>query len=639
MVNNGIGSGVKNVVDNLTQNIENGSVVAGKSLTSKAIENVSDESGSYQSNPFIFQATGTDNNTTETPVAPVAKQIELRGNTLVFNQLVDTDTTEIETISGHKYLTLLSGVKSLLTATGATLTVSAGDNVFDLTVMFGSGNEPTSVLEFNRVFPLPAYAYNAGELISCSSNQLITVGYNQLLAQDTFIRVIAGQTYRLMFWNGEELKALTSGSIAEYNGAKTLIKTTAYNSLSSLYSLDSEYPNNGDKGLTLTAETQYVKITGSSDTNILFNIAWDGSRPDYEEYISHTYGLPTVTLNSVGEVYDSYTNSGEITTAVGILNNQSGEIGDTITISGCKSNSINIMCNEFGMLSEWGTISGTTITLTKALTNATIYYELAEPTVTTGLGLPENIEVDDFGTMQFMPSTTESSNNPAIPQGNQFFYPADYVLLLDDLNSYTDGDVNNLALNNETYELIEKIIVGYSLTTSEPEDWSTNWTGYFINTGTVKEPIYTAVVGESAPEWMANTYYSFDSAGQTFIDRTKETDGTNYNFKKVIIELYPKTQWAYATIKYDNAGSDTRKCCCFGTIGANCYAKCLSEIKDNNLVINGIRREGTQSYANTLGYFNLVQDVRVIDHIAVLFGSFGSKIPANTEIYIYAVRN
>lgn len=37
--------------------------------------------------------------------------------------------------------------------------------IFDLTAMFGSGNEPTSVEEFEKMFPADYYPYNAGEVV------------------------------------------------------------------------------------------------------------------------------------------------------------------------------------------------------------------------------------------------------------------------------------------------------------------------------------------------------------------------------------------------------------------------------------------------------------------------------------------
>lgn len=38
--------------------------------------------------------------------------------------------------------------------------------IFDLTAMFGSGNEPISVEEFDKMFPADYYPYNAGEIVS-----------------------------------------------------------------------------------------------------------------------------------------------------------------------------------------------------------------------------------------------------------------------------------------------------------------------------------------------------------------------------------------------------------------------------------------------------------------------------------------
>ena len=45
-------------------------------------------------------------------------------------------------------------------------------NIFDLTQMFGAGNEPT-IEEFEAMFPADYYPYNAGELMSASVNEVI----------------------------------------------------------------------------------------------------------------------------------------------------------------------------------------------------------------------------------------------------------------------------------------------------------------------------------------------------------------------------------------------------------------------------------------------------------------------------------
>ena len=52
--------------------------------------------------------------------------------------------------------------------------------VIDLTLMFGAGNEPTTVAEFEAMFPLPYYDYNAGEIISNKAEAIETTGFNLL---------------------------------------------------------------------------------------------------------------------------------------------------------------------------------------------------------------------------------------------------------------------------------------------------------------------------------------------------------------------------------------------------------------------------------------------------------------------------
>ena len=47
--------------------------------------------------------------------------------------------------------------------------------IFDLTAMFGSGNEPSSVEEFEKIFPADYYPYNAGEII-CAGVESVAVG-------------------------------------------------------------------------------------------------------------------------------------------------------------------------------------------------------------------------------------------------------------------------------------------------------------------------------------------------------------------------------------------------------------------------------------------------------------------------------
>lgn len=52
--------------------------------------------------------------------------------------------------------------------------------IFDLTTMFGSGNEPASVEEFEKIFPNDYYQYNAGEIISAGTEEIVEQGKNLL---------------------------------------------------------------------------------------------------------------------------------------------------------------------------------------------------------------------------------------------------------------------------------------------------------------------------------------------------------------------------------------------------------------------------------------------------------------------------
>lgn len=51
--------------------------------------------------------------------------------------------------------------------------------IVDLTLMFGAGNEPATVDEFEAMFPLPYYDYNPGEIISNKTEEVKVTGFNQ----------------------------------------------------------------------------------------------------------------------------------------------------------------------------------------------------------------------------------------------------------------------------------------------------------------------------------------------------------------------------------------------------------------------------------------------------------------------------
>ena len=530
---------------------KNGSVVVGKSLTTKQIENINDEVGSTQTAPFNFQATGTDNNTTETPTAPVAKHLELRGNSVVWNQLVDNDTSSLTLISGHKYLTVIDGVREIITSAGETINVTGGtDQVFDLTLMYGTGNEQTTVLEFIRDYPLPYYEYNAGTLKSCKSSKLITIGCNafdgvleqgsinentgadessvNMVRSSQYIPVIIGQVYKLTY--------TYSGSL----DGKMAIYYDKNNNCVGYAAFISDYDDN----ITIPANVYYMRLrfyksgglTPSELSNVMLRLDWNEAH-DYVEYVKHEYNLPQIELKSAGSVYDTITPDGVHTKRIDVVDlgtldwywqsqdNRWYSTGLQQTAKPVNDNNTkaNMIAEKYEVKSLAGTGSsidsgsglslsttGTLFLYTSDSVNSPsgkLYFELATSIVSEESAFAENIEVDDFGTMEFVPSA--DNLEPIIPQGNKFFYPADYVLFIDDLyNRSKDGgsvaDVDNFVTQSElanvgdaenladeyssssTYDLGDLVIhdnVLYKCTTAitTAEAWnSSHWTATTI---------------------------------------------------------------------------------------------------------------------------------------------------------------
>ena len=91
--------------------------------------------------------------------------------------------------------------------------------VFDLTQMFGSGNEPTTVAEFESMFPASYYSYNAGTLLSAGVTEVVSQGKN-LLNPDPSNYTTNNATVTNN-GNGITVTATSSGG---YNYVQTILK-------------------------------------------------------------------------------------------------------------------------------------------------------------------------------------------------------------------------------------------------------------------------------------------------------------------------------------------------------------------------------------------------------------------------------
>ena len=540
--------------------LKDGTLVPAKSLTSEQLQNISDDVGSTQTEPFLFQATGTDNNTTETPTAPIAKHLELRGNSRVPNQLVGVNTLSVTLKTGHKYFTQVSGIQSIVDGEGQSISVdySNSDMVIDLTLL---GQEYSTVAEFIRDYPLPYYSPNSGKLASCKTKQLLTIEQNQW-----------NEEWELGYWNtfsGIGINVTTEIRSKEFTrciSGKSYYVNTAMNGMSVVfYDGNQEYVgyaqlSSSTKTFDVPDNAVYFKFNFGANYGTTYNndtlicLYWgEGEDYSYKPYKTHPYNLPTIELRSAGSVYDQLDSNGTLTTRIGVT--QLKNLGFSkqtynrfvATLTGGaypSANNIvaNLRCAEFEVVTA-GTVSDNTIEMSMGVNNGQalvvfvsqdyynnrtaddfiedygdtiIYYELEEYVVEEEIvnSFAENVIVDDMGTMQYIPSddNVESDSNPIIPQGNKLFYPADYVLFIDDLYKRSkDGgetaDAGNFVLQSDLTQALENVGGdATNLTDEYNETFTYNTNDLVIHDNVLYKALQDNITGPwDSTKWVATT--------------------------------------------------------------------------------------------------------------------------------------
>ena len=144
----------------------------------------SEDSGAEQDNPFISNGTGTNNNTEIVTVGDYALFKEKQGHTVVANQLVNTGTTNISTINGHKYWCYINGVYSTITSTGTDIIINddSVDKVVNITQMFNGDSDIIDDITANPShfswYYNGSLAYNTGSLGNSDGVKLVSTGRN-----------------------------------------------------------------------------------------------------------------------------------------------------------------------------------------------------------------------------------------------------------------------------------------------------------------------------------------------------------------------------------------------------------------------------------------------------------------------------
>lgn len=96
-----------------------------------------------------------------------------------YHDLIDVNGTDYKFFSPTESFTSKQMQIPQTVTAGVALSYTLRPVIYDLTQMFGAGNEPTTIEEFNARKPLGVSdAYNEGELISTTADEIKSVGFN-----------------------------------------------------------------------------------------------------------------------------------------------------------------------------------------------------------------------------------------------------------------------------------------------------------------------------------------------------------------------------------------------------------------------------------------------------------------------------
>lgn len=352
--------------------------------------------------------------------------------------------------------------------------------IFDLTLMFGAGNEPATVEEFKAMFPNSYYEYNSGELVNVNVTGIKSVGFNAWdeewevgsintsgqneastarIRSKNYIPVIPGEKYRITY--------ISQQRVCWYNENYEFVKAENY--------------LNANRVLTAPDGAHYARImlNGADYSNkCCFNLSHSGYRDgEYEPYKTDTLHLDTSVyfpdgMKKAGSAYDELTYYKAIKRIGGVdlgtlnpdYSNSSACWRIQVLPSDRKQYTINMLCEKYTIAKESASLPDKTIwvksaynyiyikdslltsemtaeQVKEALSGVILYYELAEP-VETETNFTEDwfYDVDDFGTEQWLQTGIVN-----IPVPHTTLYTRN---LRDDIRTLSEKIPNNLEVKD-----------------------------------------------------------------------------------------------------------------------------------------------------------------------------------------------
>ena len=217
---------------------------------------------------------------------------------------------------------------------GVTMTVK-NIQLFDLTQMFGAGNEPATVEEFERLYPEPYYPYDAGTLKPVNMTGIESTGFNLLdpariaaldssivRSGDTFTGTLgAFRSHMAVDWEGIEYFPNTSYEVSLDYTISSPVVNFRLNVLYTDGTFDmSQQKQPGSGKLSMSSDpsktVKRIMFNYGADgpcviSNFCIHLVQDGTRSgEYEEYWSQLREIDLAKyfptgLKSAGSKYDA----------------------------------------------------------------------------------------------------------------------------------------------------------------------------------------------------------------------------------------------------------------------------------------------------------------------------------------------
>lgn len=186
--------------------------------------------------------------------------------------------------------------------------------------------------------------------------------------------------------------------------------------------------------------------------------------------------------------------------------------------------------------------------------------------------------------------------------------------------------------------LIEKIITGYTVLETEPEDFTTNFANYYKTNGKARSDIDFAYVALTEAETFETGKYYSKTTEKTAVNRTGfyAPDGTMYKFKTLFIDVENSTvNFESEKAVYAYASRKDIGWIYYG--GTNNTERVKRAAININATGNAAYMRGAGLSSENISVFEQVTKMKIFSEPACVQGFWIYSLPADTTILIYGV--